>query len=181
MSKRRMVLTAAPSYKISTTAFTLPLHSTHRASQHWPVFMAALRRRCGHYIFVLFLLSSSSSSYCSDVTQRKPTKLCTMFGRLLDWYTIKLVYIFGGSCPWRNFATCKVHFASKSCGLLYWQRYCTAREQWALAKLCGVVSSRDKAVIPFEIGWSNCLVLIYLSDFGRNQLNHFRFRFVFWP
>jgi len=26
--------------------------------------------------------------YCSDVTQRKPTKLCTMFGRLLGWYTI---------------------------------------------------------------------------------------------
>jgi len=26
--------------------------------------------------------------YCSDVAQRKPTKLCTMFGRLLGWYTI---------------------------------------------------------------------------------------------
>ena len=26
--------------------------------------------------------------YCSDVTQRKPTKLCTMFGRLLRGYTI---------------------------------------------------------------------------------------------
>jgi len=29
--------------------------------------------------------------------------------------------------------------ASKSCVLLYWQRYCTALEQWASAKLCGVV------------------------------------------
>ena len=33
--------------------------------------------------------------YCSDVAQRKSTKLCTMFGRLLSWYTI----YFGGSCP----------------------------------------------------------------------------------
>jgi len=23
--------------------------------------------------------------YCSNIAQRKPTKLCTMFGRLLDW------------------------------------------------------------------------------------------------
>jgi len=33
--------------------------------------------------------------YCSDVAHRKPTKLCTMFGRFLGWY----IYIFGGSCP----------------------------------------------------------------------------------
>jgi len=26
--------------------------------------------------------------YCSDFAQRKPTKLCTMFGRLLGWYTM---------------------------------------------------------------------------------------------
>jgi len=31
-----------------------------------------------------------------------------------------------------------VHFASKFCVLLYWQRYCTALEQCATAKLCGV-------------------------------------------
>jgi len=30
----------------------------------------------------------------------KPTKLCTMFGRLLGWYTI---HIFGGSCPVTEF------------------------------------------------------------------------------
>ena len=27
-------------------------------------------------------------SYCSDVAHRRPTKLCTMFGRLLGWYNI---------------------------------------------------------------------------------------------
>jgi len=38
--------------------------------------------------------------YCSDVAQRKPTKLCTMFGRLLRGYTI---YMFGGCCPVTEF------------------------------------------------------------------------------
>jgi len=32
--------------------------------------------------------------YCSDVAHRRPTKHCTMFGRLLGWYTI---YSFSGA------------------------------------------------------------------------------------
>jgi len=36
---------------------------------------------------------ASSLPYCSDVAQRKVTKLCTMFGRLLSSYTI---YTFWG-------------------------------------------------------------------------------------
>jgi len=31
--------------------------------------------------------------YCTDVAHRRPTKLCTMFGRLLGLYT---VYTFSG-------------------------------------------------------------------------------------
>jgi len=62
------------------------------------------------------------------------------------------VYIFLA-----NSARYRIHFASKYCVLLYWQRYCTALEQWASAKLCGVVSSRDRAAIPFDSGQSNCL------------------------
>jgi len=49
------------------------------------------------------------------------------------------VYIFGDSCPESIFARCKIHVTSKSCVLLYWQRYCTALQQQASAKLCGVV------------------------------------------
>jgi len=61
--------------------------------------------------------------YCSDVAHRRPTKLCTMFGRLLDWYTI---YTFSGALgPWRNLVRAKFTM-SKSCVRLYWQRYCTA-------------------------------------------------------
>ena len=54
--------------------------------------------------------------YCSDVAQRKPTKLCTMFGRLLRGYTI---YTFlAAIAPYRNFAMCKIQFeSSKSCAL----------------------------------------------------------------
>ena len=31
---------------------------------------------------------------------------------------VHYIYIFGGSCPWQKFATCKLHLASKSCVLL---------------------------------------------------------------
>jgi len=54
-----------------------------------------------------------------------------MFGRLLRWQ--------GALAPWRKFAWCKIHFTPKSCVLVYWQRYCTARQQRASAKLSGVV------------------------------------------
>ena len=40
-------------------------------------------------------------------------------------------------------ARCRIPFVSKSCVLLYWQTYCTALEQWASAKLCGVVQGMD--------------------------------------
>jgi len=32
--------------------------------------------------------NSNGFRYCTDVSQRRSTKLCTMFGRLLGWYTI---------------------------------------------------------------------------------------------
>jgi len=80
--------------------------------------------------------------YCSDVAHRRPTKLCTMFGRLLGWYTIYT--LLGSLASWRNFARCNIHFASiKSCVLLYWQRYCTALQQRASANLCGVVQGME--------------------------------------
>jgi len=41
---------------------------------------------------------------------------------------IYYIYIFGGSCHITEFARCTVHFASKSCTLLYFQHFCTALE-----------------------------------------------------
>jgi len=79
--------------------------------------------------------------YCSVITQRKSTKLCTVFGHLLGWYTI---FTFSGAlAPQWNSARCKIHFASKSCFLLFWQCYGTVLEQWASAKLCGMVQGME--------------------------------------
>jgi len=36
-----------------------------------------------------------------------------------------------------------MHFASKSCTLLYWQCYCTALQQWVSAKLCSRVRGME--------------------------------------
>jgi len=103
--------------------------------------------------------------YCSDVVHRRPTKFCTMFGRLLGCYTI-YAYL-AALAPWRNFATCKIHLASKSCILLYLQSYCTAFDQWALAKLCGVEQRAspvfDRAAIMFGIGPHSSFKKIFMS------------------
>jgi len=47
------------------------------------------------------------------------------------WLSPGLVHyinIFGGSCLITKFPQCKIHFASKSCALVYWQHYYTALE-----------------------------------------------------
>ena len=78
---------------------------------------------------------------CSDVAHRRPTGLCTMYGRLQGCY---IIYTFPGAlAPWRNFATCKIHFTSKSCVVLYWQSYWTALKQRVSAKLYGVVQGME--------------------------------------
>jgi len=38
------------------------------------------------------------------------------------------IYILGILAPLWTFARCNIYFASKSCDLLYWQRYCMAIE-----------------------------------------------------
>jgi len=43
----------------------------------------------------------------------------------------------------QNCARCNTDFTSKSCVLLYWQRDCTALQQRATAKLCGVVQGME--------------------------------------
>ena len=74
---------------------------------------------------------------------RSPEANQTLHDVLPSHGLLHYVYTFGGSCPWRNFARCKVHFSSKYCVLLYWQRYCTAVEQRPSAKLCGVVQGME--------------------------------------
>jgi len=56
---------------------------------------------------------------------------------------VHYIYILGAVAPEWNFASYKIHFAANSCVLLYWQRYCTALEQWASAKVCSVVQGME--------------------------------------
>ena len=109
--------------------------------------------------------------YCSDVAHRTSTKLCTMFGRLLGWCTI---YTFSGAlAPLTKFCQgCKLYFASKSCVLLYWQHYSTALDNWASAKLCGVVQGMElrnfrRGRHVYSAGrpsrWASAHILVILS------------------
>jgi len=41
--------------------------------------------------------------YCTDVAQRRSTKHCRMFDRLLGWYTVSSYIHFGGCCPVTEF------------------------------------------------------------------------------
>jgi len=109
------------------------------------------------------------------VAHRRPTKLCTMFGRLLRWYT---VYSFSEAlASWRNFTTCKIHFASKSCLLLYWQRYCTALQQRASAKSCGGLQGME--LRNFRRGrhlysaerWASAHIQVQILTNEQNMLN----------
>jgi len=66
------------------------------------------------------------------------------FARCLAVSCAGTLYTFSGALvPWQNFVSCKIHFASKSCVLLYWQRYCTALQQQASAKLPGMVQAME--------------------------------------
>jgi len=99
-----------------------------------------------------------------------PAKLCTVFGRFLGCCTI---YAFSGTlAPWRNFARCKIHFTSKSCVLLYWQRYHTALQQPASSKLCHVVyklyvPSRQKHF--YKCSWSEELTALKEAAINSNK------------
>jgi len=59
---------------------------------------------------------ASSLRYCSDVAHWRPTKPCTC--SVVSWADTSS----GALGFWWNFSRCKIHFASKSCVLLYWQR-----------------------------------------------------------
>jgi len=57
---------------------------------------------------------------------------------------VHYIYTFlGALAPWQNFAWYNIHFTSKSCILLYWQRYCTALHQRTSAKLCSMVQGME--------------------------------------
>jgi len=78
---------------------------------------------------------SRLGSVTSDVAQRKPTKLHDVWPSPARLHYIHFWRLLprNGILPGAKFSLCLPSLA-----LSYWQRYCTALEQWARAKLCGV-------------------------------------------
>ena len=88
-----------------------------------------------------------------------------------------LAISWAGTLYIHSFASCKIHFASKSCVLLYCQRYCTAVEQRPSAKLCGVVQGMElgnfgKRRHLYSAGrpsrWASAHILVVTFNVGYN-------------
>jgi len=99
---------------------------------------------------------ASSLRYYTAVVQRKSTKLCTTFGRLLGWYTI---YGFRGLLPTNGILPGAEFTLRPSLALSYIGSVTARHSSSGRQPNCGVVSSRDRAAIPFDTGRSNFLVL----------------------
>ena len=93
--------------------------------------------------------------YCSEVAHRRPTKLCTMFGSPLSWYTI---YTFSGTLALARILPGAKFTLRPSLVFFYIGSVTAWHLRSGLQPNCGVVSSRDRAAIPFDIEQSNCLV-----------------------
>ena len=67
------------------------------------------------------------ASVFTDVAQWRSTKLCTMFGRIMGWYTVYFLGLLplNGVLPGAKFSVRPSLAFSCAC----WQRYCTAPEQ----------------------------------------------------
>ena len=71
----------------------------------------------------------------------------------------------------------------KSCILLYWQHYCTALDQWASAKLCGVVHKNGITELsqraPPIFGWT--AITLGISPHSSLVLDFSHRLFLLWP
>ena len=106
--------------------------------------------------------------YCSDVVQRRSTKLCTMFGRLLGWFTI---YAFS----WRNFTTRKFTLRPS----LVFSYIGSVLQSWASAKLCGVQQRASpifgRATATLGIGSYSSFFSFLFSNFQLAFRCHYSF------
>jgi len=73
--------------------------------------------------FNRFCILASLLQWCCS-----PEANQTAWNLAISWAGTLYVH-FRGLLSRQNFARCKIHFASKSCLLLYWQHYCTALQQ----------------------------------------------------
>jgi len=81
---------------------------------------------------------------------------------------------FGGSYPLTKFCQAQNSLCVQVLRYPILAALLRDSEQWAPAKHCGMVSSRDRAAIPFHVGQSNCLVMVALC----NRADHIYFHAV---
>jgi len=65
-------------------------------------------------------------------------------------------YIFGGCCP-------VAVASSKFCALLYWQRYCTALEQWNEPNFAALSTRRHLYLAGQPSRWALAHILVYMQ------------------
>jgi len=90
----------------------------HISSQYGELYFGSVTAEIGWRVWGTQQISTAFASwqrYYTDVAERMSTKLCTIIGSLLGWYTI---YTFSlALAPLTEFCHYKIHFASKSCVL----------------------------------------------------------------
>jgi len=110
-----------------------------------------------------------------------------MFNRLRGWYTI---YTFSGTLPPKTAFLSGAKFTLRPSLTFSYIGGVTVRHSSSRRQPnCGAVSSCDRAAIPFDIGWSNCLVYVIfienvyiceVQNFGEEEWNHFWFAIHDW-
>jgi len=152
-----------------------PLNSniSSRCLHNMVNFTSLWLRSVGEFGALRYISTSFASwlRYCSDVAHWRPTKPCTTFGRLLGCCIIHLRVLLppDGILPGAKF----------TCVLYYWQRYYTALEQRASAKICGMLQlqgiklrnvCRERHL--YSAGrpsrWASAHILVHLSNKTQN-------------
>ena len=104
----------------------------------WPSTEGRSQHYCGGLDCGLPLMA-----FWQHITRSQNVSECFVLAVCLVVFVfLHYIYIFWALAP-KEFCQVQNHFASKSCALLYWQRYCTALQQRASGKLCGVVQGME--------------------------------------
>jgi len=148
----RHVLTIGKNLLSSNISSTCRHNGELRPTSGWDIGRFASLRSPANFNGFRVLASLLHRSRSTEVNQ-------TLHDVWPSPWLVHYIYIFEGFCPLTELYQVQYSFCIQVYRvLLYWLRYCSALEQWASAKLFGVVSSGDRATSPFDIGRSNCLI-----------------------
>jgi len=105
----------------------------------------------------------------------------------ISWAGTLYMYFLGLLPPDRILSGAKFTLCPRSCVLLYWQRYCTALQQWASAKICSVLHGMELwnfhrwrhlylARVPSRWALSHFLVWLQVQLVGSRHVSVFFFQ-----